>query len=82
MKTLISQYPPLAKQLLVANLLLLLLIGCTSKAEKEFRKADGSMVTLDSTYHITREYLDDKILEAGTYKIEFKEDYKKYIWFN
>ena len=82
MKTLISQYTSLAMKLLLVNLLLLLLVGCTSKAEKEFQKVDGSMVTVDSTYHIRKKYLDDKILEAGTYKIEFKKDYKEYIWFN
>lgn len=82
MKTIISQYPLIAKNLLFTSLLLFLLTGCTSKAEKDFRKADGSIVTVDSTYYITREGLESKVLEAGTYKIEFKENYRKYIWFN
>jgi len=76
-----SLYTVLSKSLLIAISLLCLCIGCTSEAEKEFRKANGRIVIVDSTYHIPREYLEAKVLESGVYKIEFNEDYRKYIWF-
>ena len=38
-------------------------------------------MVVDSTYHIPKEYGEATVLEAGVYKLEFKEDSPKYIWF-
>jgi hypothetical protein len=81
MKTLTSICQLLAKKLLITLLLLFLLIGCTSKAEREFREADGKMVTVDTTFPIQKENREAKVLESGTYKIEYDANYKENIWF-
>lgn len=81
MRTLTYQFLLIYRNLLIIISLLLLSIGCSSRAEKEFREANGNIVAVDSTYHISIVNLDARILESGVYKIEFNEDIKKYIWF-
>src|SRR3990167_5427409 len=80
MKT-ISCHQQLAKNLLLILLLLCLPLGCTSETEREFRKASGRTVVVDKTYEIPIEYIEAKVLQAGVYQLEFKEDSPKYLWF-